>query len=136
MKTNYARNLMLDARYGDGAFAKPATVYVALFTAAPSVVGGGTEVSGGSYARVAMTNDAANFPDAVAGMKANGVVVIFPQATASWGVVTHFGFFDSLVGGNLLDYAPLTSGGVAAPKTIQSGDTPQFSIGAFQFTET
>lgn len=130
-KSNYERNRILDARYGGGAYVKPATVYVALFTAMPTVAGGGTEVAGGSYARVAVTNDAANWPNAANGVKSNANAINFPQATAAWGVVVGVGIFDALAAGNLLDFAPL-----AASKTVQNGDTFQLSIGAIQFTET
>ncbi len=131
MKSNYERNRMIDLRYGDGTYSKPATVYIALFTAAPTVSGGGTEVSGGSYARVAVTNDLAHFADAVAGVKSNAVAVTFPQATALWGAVVAMASFDALSGGNMLDFAPLTS-----PRTINNGDTFSFAIGQLQFTET
>lgn len=131
MKTNYERNRVGDARYGDGTYTKPATVYLALFTAAPTVAGGGTEVTGGSYARVAITNDLANWPDMVAGVKSNGLAITFPQATASWGVITHVAIMDALTGGNMQDFAALP-----APKTIQNGDTASFAVGQLQFAET
>ena len=130
-KTNYERNRLLDLRYGDGAYSKPATVYLGLFIAAPTVSAPGTEVSGGSYARAAIPNDAANFPDAVAGAKANGVAVTFAQATALWGSVTHFGLFDAQTGGNLLDFAPVTN-----PRPVQAADTPSGAIGQLQLLET
>lgn len=130
-KTNTARNAVLDSRYGGAAFTPPATVYLALFTSAPGVTGGGTEATGGSYARVAVTNNSTNFPNSVAGVKSNGTDFTFAQATAGWGTVTHFGFFDALTGGNLLDFAPLTT-----PKTVQNGDIPKFSAGQITFTET
>jgi len=131
MKTNYERNRALDSRYGGGTYSKPGTVYIGLFTAAPGVGGGGTEVSGGSYARVAVTNNATSFPNAAAGVKTNGTDWVFAQATAAWGTVTHFGIFDALTSGNLQDFAPLTT-----PKTIQIGDTPEFVAGQVTFTET
>lgn len=131
-RTNYERNRNLDVRYGGSAtYVKPATVYIGLFTAAPGVGGGGTEVSGGSYARVAVTNDATNWPNAVAGAKANAVALTFAQATAGWGTITHVGIFDALSGGNLQDFATLT-----AAKTVQNGDVVQFGIGSLAFAET
>ena len=137
-KTNYERNRALDARYGGGNYVKPATVYVALFTAAPTVAGGGTEVAGGSYARVAVTNDATNWPNSVAGVKSNALPVTFPTCTApgGWGVVTYFAIFDQAVGGNMQDFAEIKSGGVPSPKTVANGDTPSFSAGQIQLTET
>lgn len=127
-KSDYERNGRLDADYGGGT---PATVYVALYTSAPGVAGGGTEVAGGSYARAAVTNNPANWPAAAAGAKSNAAAVVFPQATALWGTVVAVGIFDALSGGNLLDFAPLTT-----PRTVNNGDTFSFAIGQLQFTET
>lgn len=133
MKTNYERNRTLSLRYGDNspAYARPATVYVGLFTSMPTVSTGGTEVTGGSYARVALTNDGTNFPDpSTPGVTQNGVAITFAQATAGWGTVVGVGIFDALTTGNLLDFQALTT-----PKTVQNGDTPQFAIGQITITE-
>lgn len=130
-KSNYLENAVLNHILGGGDYARPATVYVALFTSAPTDAGGGTEVAGGSYARAAVTNNATNFPAAAGGVKSNGTALAYAQATAGWGTVVAFGVFDALSGGNLLYWAALTT-----PKTVQNGDTPSWSIGALQFTET
>jgi stalled ribosome alternative rescue factor ArfA len=130
-KTNFERNRILKARYGGGSYTPPATVYCGLFTAGPTVSTGGTEVSGGSYARVAKTNNATNFPDPVAGLTANGTAVTFPTASGAQGTATHFGWFDASTGGNLLDFAPLTT-----PKVIGIGDTPEFGVGQLTWLET
>jgi hypothetical protein len=106
-------------------------VYLALFTAMPTVAGGGTEVAGGSYARVAITNDAAEWPNMVAGVKANAIAKTFAEASANWGNIVGVGLFDALAVGNLQDFAPLQT-----VKTINNGDQLSFSIGALQFTET
>lgn len=129
-KSNYLEDLILDHVLGGGDYARPASVYIALFTAAPTDAGGGTEVSGGSYARAAVTNNATNFPAAAAGVKSNGVAIVFAQASASWGNVVAFGVFDALSAGNLLFWGTLT-----AAKTVQNGDTPSFPIGSLSFTE-
>lgn len=129
-KSNHLGNAILNHMLGGPDYVRPPTIYIALFTAAPTDAGGGTEVVGGSYARAAVTNDATNFPAAVAGVKANGVAINFAQATAAWGTVVAFGIFDALSGGNLLFWGNLTT-----PKTVQSGDTPNFSIGALTITE-
>ena len=96
---------------------RPTAWYVALYTAAPSDAGGGTEVSGGSYVRKAatftVTGDTAS----------NSAAVEFDVATASWGTVTHAGIFDASSGGNLIAYASLT-----ASKLIDSGDVLRFPI--------
>lgn len=130
-KSDYLENKVLDHVLGGGDFARPATVYVGYFIAAPTDAGGGTEPAGGSYARAAVTNNSTNFPAAVGGVKSNGTVINFAQATSAQGTAVAVGVWDALSGGNLLFWAMLTT-----PKTIQSGDTPNFSIGALQFTES
>ena len=123
--SDYLENKVNDHVWGGGDYVRPATVYVALFTSAPTDAGGGTEVTGGSYARAAVTNNTTNFPASAAGAKANAAAISFATATAAWGTITHIGVFDALTAGNLLVHAALS-----APKTIQNGDTFSLSIGA------
>jgi len=129
-KSDYLENKVLDFLLGGVSFTPPATVYIALFTVAPTDAGGGTEVSGGGYARVAVTNNTTNFPAASNGTKSNGSTITFPTATADWGTVVAVGIFDAATGGNLLFWANLTTS-----KTIQNGDTAQFAAGSLTFTE-
>jgi hypothetical protein len=99
-------------------------------TADPLDDGSGiAEPAGGSYARVAVTNNATNWPAASGGAKSNGTAIAFPQATASWGVITHFFCSDLATGGNMLGHGSLT-----ASKTIDSGDTLSFPIGDLDIT--
>ena len=121
-KSDYLENKLLNHVLGGGDYTRPATVYVALYTAAPTDAGGGTEVSGGSYARVAVTNNATNWPAASGGQKSNGTAITFPAATASWGTVLAWGIFDAASGGNLLYYGTL-----AENKTISTGATASFA---------
>lgn len=107
-------------------------LYAALFTAAPSDSGGGTEVSGGSYARVAVQPLDANWTavSATDGLTDNAADIIFPAPTANWGSVTHLGIFDRLTGGNLMFH-----GALATAKTVNNGDpAPKFSTGALDVT--
>lgn len=129
-KSDYLENKILDHILGGGDYTRPATLYVALYTAAPTDAGGGTEVTGGSYARLAVTNDATNFPAAAGGTKSNGTAFEFPEATASWGEVVAFGLLDAPVAGNLLMWNNLNT-----PKTIDDGDTARFKAGELDFTE-
>lgn len=129
-KSNYLGNAINDHILGGPDFARPGVVYIALFTAAPNPAGGGTEVAGGSYARQAVTNDAANWPAAVTRSKSNASLITFPQATAAWGTITHVALFDALSGGNLLRYQALTD-----PITIQNGSQFSFPVGSLVFTE-
>lgn len=106
-------------------------LFFALFTAAPSDSGGGTEVTGGSYARVALNPLDANWAaPGAGGLTDNAVAITFAAPTANWGVVTNVGVFDRLTAGNLLLHGALT-----ASKTINNGDAaPNFPIGAFDVT--
>jgi hypothetical protein len=122
-----------------GAGTGPTTLYVGLFTTAPTDSTAGTEVTGGSYARVSVTsgtgtwnNTQGNTSGASTGTDGtteNVSTVTFPAPTANWGVVTSFGIFDASSGGNLLIYAALTTS-----KTINNGDAaPSFAAGALTF---
>jgi hypothetical protein len=129
-KSNYLENAILNHVLGGQTYTPPATVYVALFTAAPGEAGGGTEVSGGGYSRVAVANDTTNWPTTTSGQKSNANAITFPQATANWGTIVAWGLFDAATGGNLLYY-----GDVSPNKAVNSGDTAQFAAGALTFTE-
>lgn len=133
--SNYIENKLLDHWLGGGDFARPATLYFALFTSAPTDAGGGTEVSGGSYARAAVTNNATNFPAASGGSKQNASAISYAQATASWGTIVAVAIFDALSGGNMLEWALLGPPETPTPKTIANGDQFSFAIGDLTFTE-
>lgn len=138
--SDYLENKLIDFLLRGQAFAAPATTYVALLTAAPSDAGGGAEVSGGAYARVAVTSSLANWAGTQAaastvassgssGTTSNNATITFPAPTANWGVVTHFAVYDATSGGNLLFWAPLTTS-----KTINNGDAaPSFAAAALSF---
>lgn len=110
---------------------KPAAIHVALFTAAPNDAGGGTEVSGGSYARAQVTQaDAQWNAPTTGGLIDNVNAIVFPTPSANWGTVTHIGIFDASTAGNLLLHGALTTG-----KTINNGDpAPQFNAGDLDIT--
>ena len=130
-KGNYLDNGLLNSVFNGAAMvALPATVYVALFTVNPTDAGGGTEVTGGSYARVASTANTTNWPTTTTESISNGTVITFTAATASWGTATGTAIMDAPTGGNLLYWSPLTTS-----KAIASGDTAKFAIGALVYGE-
>lgn len=129
-KSTFSANTWLDEVLGGSDYTPASTVYVALYTVTPGANGGGTEVSGGSYARVAVTNNSTNWPAASGGVKANGAAITFPTASASWGTVTGFALMDAASGGNELYFGDLT-----LSKVVSSGDTASFAIGALSITE-
>lgn len=110
-KSNYLENKILDHVLKNTSYTSPTTVYCALFTAAPGETGGGTEVTGGSYARQAVT-----FSTAASGESHNSADIVYTLMPAA--TVTHFGVYDASTAGNLLYY-----GAFSASKTTTSGDT-------------
>ena len=106
-----------------GSATRPTAWHIALYTSAPSDTGGGTEVSGGGYARKAVTFT-------VSGNTAsNNAAIEWDTATASFGTVTHVGVFDAASGGNLIAYAALTTS-----KTIDTGDVFRLPSGDLDIT--
>lgn len=100
---DYAENKILDHVFGNTAFSAPATLYLALFTTLPNDAGsGGTEVSGGGYARKDITNNTTNFPNASGGVKSNGAAFTFSAATIPWGTIKGWGLYDASSAGNLI----------------------------------
>jgi len=122
--TDFMENKIIDHLLRNQAYTPPSTVYVALFTSATDDSGGGTEVSGGSYARQAVTLSAAS-----GGASENSADIIFPQATADWGTITHLALMDADTGGNMLMHTQLD-----ASKTINDGDTFKISSGDLDIT--
>ena len=121
--SDYLETKVLDHVFAGTAYTAPSTLYVALFTAAPSDSGGGTEVSGGGYARqtIAFTTSGDT--------TSNNAAIEFPTATANYGSVTHVGIFDAASAGNLMAHAALTSA-----KNIETGDVFRIPSGDLDIT--
>jgi hypothetical protein len=131
---DYAEAKVLDTVFSATAFPTIATHYVALYTVIPTDVNAaGTEVTGGSYARVAITNNATTWPAAsgtAPTSKANGIAVTFPAPTANWGVVVGFAIYDAATVGNEICW-----GALSVNKTINNGDAaPSFGVGTLTIT--
>jgi hypothetical protein len=124
-KSTYLDNAVLAAVLTQTPYTSPSTVYAALYTVAPTAGGGGTEVSGGSYARVAVT-----FGVPTAGVTSNTVAVNYASASASWGTVVAVGIMDNPSTGHLLYF-----GNLGTSKTVGIGDTVSFAISALSVTE-
>lgn len=127
--SNYLENALLNQIFRGTAYSFPGTLYVGLYTVAPSDAGGGTEVSGNSYARVSVTANTSNWVESTAGATSNSSAITFPQATGNWGTVVALGIFDASTSGNLLAWADLTTS-----KLIGNGDTPSFASGDLDVT--
>lgn len=124
--SDYAEKLLLDWSMTTGSATRPTSWYVALYTVAPSDSGGGTEVSTGGYSRQSVTFDAAT---SGAGTTSNTGAVSFTASGAAYGTVVAIGIFDASTSGNLLWHGTMT-----ASKTVDDGDTLEFSIGNIDLT--
>lgn len=122
--SDWAENAALDWLMGGSTPTRPTTRHLALFTAAPSDAGGGTEVATGGYSRQAFTCGAA-----AAGTCSNSGLVSFTASGGNFGTVTHVGVFDASSGGNLLWHGAMT-----ASRTVNDGDTLEFAAGELDFT--
>ena len=139
--SDYLENQLVDDIWRARAWTKPTVLGHALYTAAPGETGGGTEVSGGSYARVDLpplfsnwrgTGGETTATDSAGtgGLTDNGVIITFATPTANWGLVTDVAQLDATSGGNFLVYGSLTTS-----KTINNGDdAPTFPVGDFDIT--
>lgn len=114
--TNYLENKLLDHFLGTTSYTMP-TVYVGLFTVAPDDTGGGTEVTGGSYARQATA-----FTAAASGATSNSANVDFTGMPAATTVA--IAVFDASTSGNMLVYGTLTTN-----KQTDAGDTLRIATG-------
>lgn len=145
MATNNREKLIADSQFGAGLITvsaagflagtyAPATWFLGLSTTTPNEDGTNfTEPIGGSYARVSVANDTAHFPAATvsdATTKTNGAIILFTNPTGTWGVMTYYGWFTALSGGQPEFFFPLD-----AAITVKSGNTPvQFDIGALSMS--
>lgn len=137
--TDYAENKIVDATLRGQAIGTPATWYVALYTTCPTDSSAGVEVTGGSYARVAVSAALAQWSgtqsagsttasSGTGGTVSNNGAITFPTPSAGWGTVVCWGIADASTAGNLWIYSALTTS-----KTINSGDSVSFSAGAATF---
>lgn len=115
--SNYLENKLLDHFLGTTAYTMPTTVYVGLYTVVPTDAGGGTQVTGGSYAR-----QTAAFSAAASGTTSNTANIDFAGMPAATTVA--IGVFDAITAGNLLLWGTLTTN-----KTTDAGDTLRIATG-------
>jgi len=120
--SDYTELEVLDHVLKTADWAQPTNLYVGLSTADPlDDASGIAEPSGNGYARVNH-----NAWDAAASRATeNTGTISFPEATGSWGTVTHFFIADAASGGNMIAH-----GALSASKTIGAGDNASFQDGA------
>ena len=122
--SNFLENALINATLRNTSYTSPAAVYVGLYTSDPTDANTGTEVSGGSYTRTAVTMGAPSN-----GVSTNSAAIEFPQASGSWGTVGWIGILDATSSGNLLYHTALDTS-----KTISSGDIFKIAIGGLSVT--
>lgn len=130
---------ILNQWWGNATTTVSGTVYVGLATSAISDSTTGQTVvepptANTAYARVAVTNNSTNFPNATGTSpttKNNGTAINFAQCTTNWGTCTDFFFADTsaVATGSIWGWGTLTT-----PKTISSGDSASFAINAVSIT--
>jgi len=134
-KSDYLEQKLLDHTLGNTPFSAPANVFMALFSVTPGDAVGGTEATGSGYARLSITNNTTNWPNATGTSpttKNNGVVFTM-EATGDWSSGVNqvaWGIFDASSGGNLLYW-----GALGQPKPVLNTDTVSFAVNAVVITE-
>ncbi len=121
--TTYMRNAIGDHMLRNQSFTPPTQLYLGLYTTATDAAGGGTEVTGGSYAR--QTFDFAAFSS---GLSSNDDDITFPVATGTWGTIGYAAVHDDISAGNMLIQGPL-----ASPRTIATDDQFIVDLGDLDF---
>ena len=135
-KYEYLSQKLLNFIFNGGSWTAPSTLYLALFSVAPSISSTGTEATGSGYARLAVTCNTTNWAT-ISGSTTtveNAVAQTMATATANWSSssnMTDAGFFDASTSGNLYYWGDLTT-----PKPVLNGDTPSFAINAITVQET
>lgn len=121
--TDYLENKLLAHTFSNTAYTSPSTVYVALYTVAPTDSTSGTEVTGGAYAR-----QSASFTT-TGNATTNAGAIEYPTATAGYGTVVAVAVLDASSGGNMLAFASLSTS-----KTIATGDVFRIPAGDLDIT--
>ncbi len=121
--SDYLENEIQDHIHGVGAFTMPTTVYIGLYSVAPTDAGGGTELTGNGYARQAVSFGASS-----GGVSLNDAIVTFTASGGDWSAAIHAGLFDALTGGNMLEHNAITS------VTVTDGSDYDFAVGQISST--
>ena len=121
--SDYAENKILDHCLGKTSWTMPTSIKLGLFTSDPGEATGGTEVTGGSYARQTFTVDTA-----VAGATQNAAEIAFPVATADWGIIGWVVIYEAAT------ESRIWHGALTATKEIKTDDQFKIATGALDIT--
>lgn len=123
--SDYLEDKLLKHVFTNTSYTSPSSLYLALYTVAPSDTGGGTELSGSGYTREAVTFSVSGTTT----LATNSAAVEFDAATGSWGTIVAVGVFDASTSGNLLAWSELTTS-----KAISTGDILRIPSGELDIT--
>ena len=125
--TNTGSTAILNGLIGKSSSGPLSSCYLALSSTTPNQDGTNfTEPSSTvGYARavVGLSSQSATqvMNPPVNGTTQNKEIIFFPEASASWGTLTHFGLYSAANGGNLILYGALSS-----PITVAANYVPLF----------
>lgn len=123
--TDAFENKLVDHFFRSTALTRLTDILVHLYTATPGETGGGTEVTGGSYAAVSLPPLDTNWyatqggisgaSSGTGGATSNAVQITYPTPSANWGSIQGVALKDNT--GLMMFYAALTTA-----KTVNNGD--------------
>jgi hypothetical protein len=128
--SDYLANKLIDEAFRGQAYSWPANMYGALYTLAPTNAGGGTEASGGSYARCVLPSTMAalsgtqapgstSASSGTSGRTSNNAALAYPAPTVDLGDLVAEAFKDASTAGNLMFWKAF-----ASPKTVSASPSP------------
>jgi hypothetical protein len=121
--SNDLANKLANATVRNTSYTSPATVYVALYSTAPTASTAGTELSGSGYTRESVT-----FSAPTAGTVTSNVAVTFGAATANWSPAVAIATVDASTGGNIMWFKDI------ATQVVKSGDSLTIDSGDITIT--
>ena len=121
--SNYLDDAILNATLTNTPYTGPATVYVALYSVAPTKSTSGTELSGSNYSR-----QSASFSVST-GVATSTASVAFGAASADWSTAVAWAILDDSTGGNILYF-----GSLSPSQTVLNGNTLTFATGDITVT--
>lgn len=134
--TDYLEAEIVKHIFRTGSFTKPSEIAIALCVSNPGDTAttlSGVEVAdSNSYARVLLNPADGNWTSpGTSGTTDNVSAITFPEASGSWGTISHIAICDSDAhnGGNVLFF-----GALSESKAIGTGDTFRFDIGDLNIT--
>lgn len=123
--SNALEELIGDHLLRSATWSKPSDIYIGLFTVMPSEDGtGGTEVTGGSYARVKYGPGDTYWSSPIGGNGeyVNNTAIQFATPSDNWGDIVGYGLFSAITAGTLYIIRSFPN-----PITVNLGDPgPEF----------